>query len=257
MKLRVVIADDEAPARRELKYLLDQTGCVDIVGEASSGSAALRLILESQPQLVFLDVQMPSLSGLELSKLLCRLPEKPLVIFSTAFEKYALAAFDVEAFDYILKPITFERINKAVMRAVKFVRSKEDAAGADSRLSPLAGQAQDSADHPQKIPLYKGEKIMPTAPQDIIFARIESGEIMAHTVEAAYRIKSTLNELESRLQSSGFVRVHRSALVNTNHVKEVMPWFNGSYKLVMDDRDRTEILVSRYNVKELKQYLNL
>jgi|WetSurMetagenome_2_1015567.scaffolds.fasta_scaffold00091_11 two-component system, LytTR family, response regulator LytT len=256
MKMKVVIADDEAPARRELKYLLGQTGCVDVVGEASSGSAALRVILESQPQLVFLDVQMPAMTGLELSNLLGRLPEKPLIIFSTAFEKYALAAFDAEAFDYILKPYTFERINKAVMRAMKFIGSTEVSAR-DGRQSNVTDQRPEPADMHKKIPLYKGEKIIPTSPQDIIFARIEEGEISVRTIDGGYRTKFSLNELETRLQPDGFVRVHRSALVNSDHVKEVIPWYNGSYKLVMNDRDRTEILVSRYNVKELKQYLNI
>jgi two-component system, LytTR family, response regulator LytT len=257
MKLKIFIADDEAPARRELKYLLGKTGCAEIVGEAASGSEALRVIMESSPQVVFLDVQMPSMTGLELSQLLCRLPEKPLVIFCTAFEKYAIAAFDVEAFDYILKPFTFERINKAIKRAVKYIQAKEHGAGVEGSLSPVAGQIAGTGDLPKKIPLYKGEKIIPTAPQDIIFARIEDGEIMARTMDGGFRTKSPLNELETKLGRFGFVRVHRNALVNTNHVKEVIPWYNGSYKLVMSDRDRTEILVSRYNVKELKQYLNL
>jgi DNA-binding LytR/AlgR family response regulator len=109
----------------------------------------------------------------------------------------------------------------------------------------------------KKIPLYRGEKIIPTSPQAILFARIEEGDIVVRAIEGPFRTRFTLNELESRLAVHGFVRVHRSALVNTNHVKEVIPWFNGSYKLVMNDREKTEILVSRYNVKELKQYLNL
>jgi len=250
MKLRIVIADDEAPARRELKYLLGKTGCAEIIGEAASGSAALRVILESQPQLVFLDVQMPSMTGLELSNLLCRLPEKPLVIFSTAYEKYALAAFDVEAFDYILKPFTFERINKAVQRALKFIQTKEAGAA-------IEAEGPEPRDLPKKIPLYKSGKIIPTAPQEIIFVRIEDGDTVARTGDGGYRTKSPLGELEAKLGRFGFVRVHRSALVNTNHVKEVIPWYNGSYKLVMDDIERTEILVSRYNVKELKQYFNI
>jgi two-component system response regulator LytT len=259
MKLKVFIVDDEAPARRELKYLLGQTGEVEIVGEAASGSVALRGIMESTPQVVFLDVQMPSLNGIELSNLLGRLPEKPLIIFSTAFEKYALAAFDVEAFDYILKPFTIERIQKAVTRAIKFLHLKEMSAAPDARQEQArAGDPRHEAlEVSRKIPLYCGEKIIPTMPQSILYARIEDGEIVVRAVDGGYRTKSTLSELEARLTQYGFVRVHRSALVNTNHVKEVIPWFNGSYKLVMNDRERTEILVSRYNVRELKQYLNL
>jgi DNA-binding LytR/AlgR family response regulator len=258
MNLRVFIVDDEAPARRELRYLLNQTGAVEIVGEASNGSAALRGIMESVPHVVFLDVQMPSLNGLELSNLLGRLPDKPLIIFSTAFEKYALAAFDVAAFDYILKPFTIERIQKAVHRATKLLHLKEAYAMPEGR--PAQARAADRAEAAEvskKIPLYKDEKIIPTAPQSIIYARVEDGEIVVRTSDGSYRTKSTLNELEGRLSAHGFVRVHRSSLVNTNHVKEVIPWFNGSYKLVMNDREKTEILVSRYNVREVKQSLNL
>jgi DNA-binding LytR/AlgR family response regulator len=258
MNLRAFIVDDEAPARRELKYLLNQIGGVEIVGEASNGSAALRGIMESVPHVVFLDVQMPSLNGLELSNLLGRLPEKPLIIFSTAFEKYALAAFDVEAFDYILKPFTIERIQKAVLRAIRFLHLKDAYAAPEGRPEHArTADRPEATEVSRKIPLYKGEKIIPTAPQSIIFARIDGGEIVVRTSDGSYRTKSTLNELEVRLSAYGFVRVHRSSLVNTNHVKEVIPWFNGSYKLVMNDREKTEILVSRYNVREVKQYLNL
>jgi two-component system, LytTR family, response regulator LytT len=252
MRLKAFIVDDEAPARRELRYLLEQAGHIDIIGEASNGSAALRAIMEDLPHMVFLDVQMPSLNGLELSNLLSRLPEKPLIIFSTAFEKYALAAFDAEAFDYILKPFTPERIQKALSRARKYFESREATAGR----SESAGEDEPRQEIP-RIPLYSGGKIIPTSTQCIIFAGIEEGEVVVRTTDGGYRTKFTLNELESRLRRFGFVRVHRSSLVNTNHVKEVIPWFNGSYRLVMDDRDRTEILVSRYHVKELKQYLNL
>jgi two-component system, LytTR family, response regulator LytT len=258
MNLRVYIVDDEAPARRELKYLLSQMSEVEIVGEASNGSAALRGVMESVPHVVFLDVQMPSLNGLELSNLLGRLPEKPLVIFSTAFEKYALAAFDVEAFDYVLKPFTLERMQKAVHRAIKFLHLKDAYAAPEARNDQVrTSERTETFEVSKKIPLYKGEKIIPTASQSIIFARIEDGDIVVRTSDGSYRTKSTLNELEAKLAACGFVRVHRSSLVNTNHVKEVIPWFNGSYKLVMNDREKTEILVSRYNVKELKQYLNL
>lgn len=259
MNMKVFIVDDEAPARRELKYLLGQTGGVEIVGEASNGSAALKGIMETVPHVVFLDVQMPSLNGLELSNLLGRLPEKPLIIFATAFEKYALAAFDVEAFDYILKPFTIERIRKAVHKAAKYLQLKDAYALPEERLETArtAEPKPEALEISKKVPLYKGEKIIPTSPKSILFARVEEGEIIVHTIEGSFRTKSTLNEFESRLSPYGFIRVHRSALVNTNHVKEVIPWFNGSYKLVMNDRERTEILVSRYNVKELKKYFNL
>ena len=114
MTIKAFIIDDESPARRELKYLLEQIEGVDIVGEAPNGALGLKGIRETKPQVVFLDVQMPGLNGLEISEFLCELPDKPLIIFATAFEEYATKAFDVEAFDYILKPFSIERVKKAI-----------------------------------------------------------------------------------------------------------------------------------------------
>lgn len=259
MKMKVFIVDDEAPARRELRYLLDQVGGVDIAGEASNGTAALKGIMDSMPHVVFLDVQMPSLNGLELSEVLCRMPERPLIIFATAFEKYALAAFDVEAFDYVLKPFTLERIKKAISKAAKNLNLHPERAASTG--SAEAGRnivsMQENPEFAKKICLYQGEKIIPVTARNILFAKIDEGEISVRTVEGSFGTKFTLNELESRLAPHGFIRVHRSALVNINHVREVIPWFNGSYKLIMNDRERTEILVSRYNAREVKNYFNL
>lgn len=258
MKLKIFIVDDEAPARRELKYLLGQMDEVEVAGEASNGTAALKGIMEAMPHVVFLDVQMPSLNGLELSEVLCRMPERPLIIFATAFEKYALAAFDVEAFDYILKPFTLERLKKSIHKASKYLNIQPERQAHVPEPARGFVQAQEAAaESIKKICLYHGEKIIPTAPKNILFARIESGEILIRTTDGSYGTKSTLNELESKLAAHGFIRVHRSALVNINHVREVIPWFNGSYKLIMNDREKTEILVSRYNAKDVKSVFNL
>lgn len=259
MKIRVFIVDDEAPARRELRYLLDQVGGVDIVGEASTGTAALKGIMDAAPHVVFLDVQMPSLNGLELSEILCRMPDRPLIIFATAFEKYALAAFDVEAFDYVLKPFTLERIKKALTKAAKNLNLHPEkyAPVSSGEQARAALTGVDASEFAKKICLYQGEKIIPVTAKNILFARIEEGEISVRTTDGSYSTKFTLNELESRLAPHGFIRVHRSALVNINHVREVIPWFNGSYKLIMNDRERTDILVSRYNAREVKNYFNL
>jgi two-component system response regulator LytT len=259
VKIKIFIVDDEAPARRELRYLLAQVGGVDIAGEASNGTAALKGIMDSMPHVVFLDVQMPSLNGLELSEVLCRMPERPLIIFATAFEKYALAAFDVEAFDYVLKPFTLERIKKAIAKAAKTLNLHPERTATSSGFETTKSFAplQENPEFAKKICLYKGEKIIPVTAKNILFAKIEEGEISVRTIDGSYGTKFTLNELESRLAPHGFIRVHRSALVNINHVQEVIPWFNGSYKLIMNDREKTEVLVSRYNAKEVKNYFNL
>lgn len=259
MAIKAFIIDDEAPARRELKYLLEQIEGVDIVGEAPNGTLGLKGIRETKPQVVFLDVQMPGLNGLEVSEFLCELPDKPLIIFATAFEEYATKAFDVEAFDYILKPFSIERVKKAIKKSEKFLHEdslhisllKEAAVLKTPDLRKEAGVAT------KKIPLYKDEKIIPTSPQKILSIKCLDGEISVQTMEGRYKTKSTLNELESKLSPYGFIRTHRSVLVNMNHVLEVIPWFNGSYKVIMNDKEKTEILVSRNYVKDLKKHFDL
>jgi len=246
--LRTFIVDDEAPARRELHYLLEQVAAVEVVGEAANGSAALKGIRETRPRLVFLDIQMPGLSGLELAQFLCELPERPLLVFASAFDEYALQAFEVDAIDYLCKPLTLERVAKAVAKAAK-------------ALSPAAAPpAPEARLHPEpcrKIILYRGETIVPTAAERVIFASAGEGEVFVYAVDGRYRTRCTLNELEQKLAAAGFVRTHRGFLVNINHVLEVVPWFNGSYKLIMDDCERSEVPVSRYNVKDIKRYFDL
>jgi DNA-binding LytR/AlgR family response regulator len=247
MTIRTFIIDDEAPARRELRYLLEQISDAEVVGEAANGGAALKGIRETRPQLIFLDIQMPGMSGLELAQFLCELPYKPLLVFATAFDEYALEAFEVDAIDYLRKPFTQERVAKAFSKAARILSAK---------VQPFA-EPRETFEPGRKIPLYRGESIIPTAPDRIILIRSEEGEVFVQAVDGRYRTRCTLNELEQKLAPSGFVRPHRSFLININHVREVIPWFNGSYKLIMDDRERTEVPVSRYNVKDLKRHFDI
>ena len=246
--LRAFIVDDEAPARRELCYLLEQIPGVETVGEAATGTAALKGIRETKPDLVFLDIQMPGLSGLELAQFLCELPVRPLLIFATACQEHALDAFEVDAVDYLCKPFTGERIAKAVAKAARILAAKT---GSTEAAAPGGG------DSCRRIPLYRGETIIPTNPERIIFARAEEGEVVVHTIDGRYRTRCTLRELEQKLAPAGFFRSHRSFLVNSNHVREVIPWFNGSYKLIMGDKEKTEVPVSRYNVNDLKRHFDI
>ncbi|WP_243361030.1 LytR/AlgR family response regulator transcription factor [Fundidesulfovibrio terrae] len=247
MNLTVFIIDDEGPVRRELKHLLGRIENVEVVGESPSGRAALPDIRELEPDLIFLDIQMPGLSGLELSYLFGDLPKKPLLVFVTAYEEHAVKAFELDALDYILKPFTLERLRKAVDKARRFLRL--DAAAAPQ--APAPGQPE------RRIPLYDGERIVPTLPKHIFFVTSEEGKITVHAVHGRYTVKATISELEARLVPHGFFRAHRSHLVNLNHVAEILPWSGGSYKLIMSDRERTEILVSRYNAKDLKVHFEL
>ncbi len=252
--MKAFIIDDEAPARRELKYLLSRIDGVEVVGEASTGAAGLREVRRLKPNVVFLDIQMPGLDGLEVSRILLESPHKPLLVFATAFQEYAVEAFEVEAFDYILKPFSPERVNKSVAKARDFL-DRVPLKAADVLKSHT--EEQKSFETAKRIPLFKGEKIIPTAPEKILFIRCQGGEQFVYTHEGKYKAKFPMHELEQKLLPFGFIRTHRSFLVNINHVVEVIPWFNGSYKLAMADKEKTEVLVSRYNVKDLKQYFDL
>lgn len=248
VSLRTFIVDDEAPARRELRYLLEQIPEVVVVGEAANGSAALKGIREEKPALVFLDIQMPGLTGLELAQFLAELPMRPLLIFATACQEHALEAFEVDAVDYLCKPFTRERVAKAVSKAARIFAAM---AVTQETVPPK------NSDACRKIPLYRGETIIPTGIEKIMFARAEEGEVWVHTVDGILRTRSTLGDLEQKLSQAGFFRPHRSYLVNSAHVREVIPWFNGGYKLIMGDKDKTEIPVSRYNVGDLKRHFEL
>jgi DNA-binding LytR/AlgR family response regulator len=250
MSLTVFIIDDEGPVRRELKHLLGRIEDVAIVGEAASGTAALPEVRALLPDLVFLDIQMPGLSGLELSYLFGDLPKKPLLVFVTAYEEHAVKAFELDALDYILKPFTLDRLRRAVDKAKRFFRLDEES-------SALKPASESGATQERRIPLYDGERIVPTLPKHIFFVTSEEGRISVHAVHGRYTAKSTISELEDRLVPHGFFRAHRSHLVNLNHVAEILPWTGGSYKLIMSDRERTEILVSRYNAKELKAHFDI
>lgn len=244
--LRVFIVDDEAPARQELRYLLEQVAGVEVVGEAANGTSALKGIRETAPTLVFLDIQMPGLGGLDLARFLAELPSRPLVVFATACPEHALEAFEIDALDYLCKPFSGERVARAVAKAARTL-AKISTSDAESKVGEVC----------RKVPLYRGETIIPTGVDSILFARAEEGEVVVHTMEGRYRTRLTLGELEQKLAPAGFFRPHRSYLVNSNHVREVIPWFNGGYKLVMADRERSEIPVSRYNVGELKKHFDL
>ncbi len=250
MTITVFIIDDEAPTRRELRYLLEQVGDVAILGEASNPSQGLQGIRETRAQLVLLDIQLPGLNGIELAQIIRELPDKPLIIFATAFERFAVQAFNVEAFDYILKPFTLERVAKSIHKARKALRSQVMAP------TPEGPHGPDKTDI-KRVLVHKGGKMIPIAPESIVFIRVTEGEAEVHTADGIFASRSTLNTLESILEPYFFTRVHRNSLVNLNCIIEIVPWSNGSCKLVMNDKARSEVLVSRYNAKDLKQRLIL
>jgi two-component system LytT family response regulator/two-component system response regulator LytT len=269
MSITALIVDDEELAREELKYLLDTTGSVDVLAEGKNGVEAVELIRTHHPDLVFLDVQMPGLDGFAVLKKLLDLGERerlPQIIFATAFDQYAVRAFDVNAIDYLLKPFDRDRVLQAVERAR--LRLQEAGQGGEPKSIPsglrvdtllkLIEQHQSAKPHSGKIVLQAASRLLLIDQKDICFAAIDDGviSVVTPTLEGQSKCR-TLEELFDLLDPSVFWRAHRSYLVNINHIREVVPWFKSSYQLRMADKKQTEIPVSRAQTRRLRELFNL
>ena len=257
MKISALIVDDEQPARDELAFLLKGLPEVEVLGQGKNGVEALNLIRELAPQVVFLDVQMPGLDGLGvIKKLLERKVRLPFMVFVTAYDHYAVQAFEVNAIDYLLKPIARPRLEKALARVRRELESSEPAAQKLDRLVQLAEERPLS--QKTKLLVKTGGRLVLVNSDDVIFASIEDGVITICTRELEGQSNfRTVEELQGNLDPNTFWRVHRSYLVNINRIKEVVPWFKSSYQLKMDDRKQTEIPVSRAQTRRLRELLNL
>jgi two-component system response regulator LytT len=257
MLISTLIVDDEKPARDELAYLLKAFPEISLVGQGKNGVEALALIKEHTPDLVFLDVQMPGLNGFGvLKKLMDRKVKVPHIVFATAFDNYAVQAFEVNAVDYVLKPFDKGRIAKAIARAKKMLEAKSSPA---ERLETLVSQiGAGKPSQPVKLLVKAQQRLLLVDAEDVVLASIEDGLITVVTREfegsSNYR---TLEELQSSLDADIFWRAHRSYLVNINHIKEVVPWFKSSYMLKMNDRKQSEVPVSRAQTKRLRELLKM
>jgi two-component system LytT family response regulator/two-component system response regulator LytT len=279
--MTALIVDDERLAREELKYLLDSAGGVEVVAQGQNGIEAVHLIRTHHPDVVFLDVQMPGLDGFAvLKKLLERDdPDRlPQIIFATAFDQYAVRAFDVNAIDYLLKPFDRARVLQALERArvrLQEVHQLDSEPSPENGVAALAGvkpseerldallrliEQQNAGVRPRsgKIVLQAQNRLFLVDQKDICFAAIDEGiiSVVAATLEGHSKCR-TLEELLELLDPSIFWRAHRSFVVNINHIKEVVPWFKSSYQLRMDDRKQTEIPVSRAQTRRLRELFKL
>ena len=256
-KISALIVDDEQPARDELAYLLKGLHDVEVVGQGKNGVEALNLIRELNPQIVFLDVQMPGLDGFGvIKKLLDRKARLPFFIFATAYDHYAVQAFEVNAIDYLLKPIAKLRLEKAIGKVRRELESAEPAAQKLDRLVQLVEERPSL--QRTKLLVKTGGRLVLVNSDDMIFASIEDGVITIVTRELEGESNfRTVEELQGNLDPKTFWRAHRSYLVNINRIREVVPWFKSSYQLKMDDRKQTEIPVSRAQTKRLRELLNL
>lgn len=250
--MSAIIADDEQLAREELKFLLDQIGDVEVVAVAGNGFEALDAIKRLDPALAFLDIQMPGLDGLSVVRRLREQNiEPPHVIFSTAYEQFAVEAFRLEAMDYLLKPVERERLEETINRARRVV--------ADRIIESAAAPVPPRSSSPfTKLLLRSGTRNLIVDPQELIYATIDSGVITLVTAQAEGQSSfRTLEELLGSLDPDVFWRAHRSFVVNINRIREVVPWFKSTYQLKMDDKKASEIPVSRMQSRRLREMLNL
>jgi two-component system, LytTR family, response regulator len=249
--LTAIIVDDEPLARDELAYLLKDIPDIEILGTAVNGIEALDLIQKLEPDLVFLDVQMPGLDGMGVVR---RLREKnidlPHFIFATAFDQYAVEAFRVEAMDYLLKPVERARLEETLERARRAVQESQKTQTAEP--PPRVGPVR------TKLLVRKENRQLIVDAHELVYATIESGQITLVTThfegQSSYR---TIEDLQADLDRETFWRVHRSYLVNINRIKEVVPWFKSSFQLRMDDKRGSEVPVSRVQTKRLRELLKL
>lgn len=253
--LTAVVADDEQPARDELCFLLGQLDGVEVVGQASSGPEAVDAIVKLEPDVAFLDIQMPGLTGLDVVRRLHETGASAAVVFVTAYDQLAVEAFEVNAVDYLLKPVESQRLAMAVSRArARRTGSAPPLADQLDRLMRLMA----SSNRPTQIAVKVQERYILVHADDILYASVVDDSITIVTGQVSGTSNDrTLDELQARLDPAVFWRVHRSHLVNINKIKEIVPWFSRNYILRMRDAKATEIPVSRSQTRRLRDYLKL
>jgi len=259
MPINTIIVDDEKPAREELAFLLKAFPEISLIGQGKNGLEAVSLIKEHNPDLVFLDVQMPGLDGFGvLKKLVERKLKVPHVVFATAFDHYAVQAFDVNAVDYVLKPFDKARLSKAIQKAKKEIEAHTSTTERLEQLVSQLAAPKPSSNQPSKILIRSQQRMLLVDAEDLIFASIEGGliSVTAKDLEGSSNYR-TLEELHATLDSDSFWRPHRSYLVNIHHIREVVPWFKSSFMLKMNDKKSSEIPVSRQQTKRLRELFKL
>jgi DNA-binding LytR/AlgR family response regulator len=259
--IRALVVDDERLAREELCFLLGESGGVDIAGQAADGVVALRLAGELKPDVVFLDVQMPGLTGFEVARRLLLTESPPELVFVTAFDQHAIDAFSVNAVDYVLKPVDAERLGQTLERLRSRLASRTGSARmplSPDELEKVIEAVQARRGRREQIAIRTGDKFTLVQAEELVHASLVDESIVVAT-QTMYGTSNyrTLDELQARLDPAVFWRVHRSHLVNITKIKEIVPWFSRNYLLKMKDPKSTEIPVSRAQTKRLREYLQI
>jgi two-component system LytT family response regulator len=233
---RVLIADDEAPARRKLSRFMDAHQNLEIVAEASNGVDAIDLIGITKPDIVFLDIHMPDLDGLGVAEAIARMPSPPVIVFVTAHDQYALRAFDVSAVDYLLKPYDRERFDRALERAV--ARTALPEAGASVKLARIIEEARNESGYAKRLLVPHEGRSFFVPVLELIRVASDGNNVELYTRRGVFRLRTTMESLETRLDPTQFVRIHRSHLINIDSVAAIEPAFHGDYLAILHNGER-------------------
>jgi len=252
MKLKALIVDDEYPARQELRYMLQDYKDIEVVGEATNAKEALNLVSALDYSVLFLDINMPGMNGLELSRAIQKKPNPPLIVFVTAYEEHALEAFEVNAVDYLLKPLDEKRLKQAIDRIRHIV---------EHRQHPTTAPSKDIVETDKgsfnRLPVESEGKTILLDQNDLIYACTQGDNVYIKTANGQYLTRFTLKELEARLNPKIFFRCHRAYIANLTKIREIVPFFNGTYTLIMADKQNSEVPVSRKQARILKNLLGI
>lgn len=241
MTVRVFIVDDEQPAREELAFMLGEISEVLLIGEASTGMEAVKKAKELKPDLMFLDIQLPDLTGLQVAELLNEFDFAIQIVFLTAYDHFAIEAFKLRAFHYLLKPYDLEDLIEVF----------------DTYSDMLKENQLKTGQTKNKLAIETENGITYLSPKEIYFIEKQGREVIIHTKTAKMKALFTLSELFEKLERFSFFRTHKSYLVNLEHIKELRAWFSGSYNLSMNDQEQSEVPVSRNYVKDLREKVEL
>ena len=248
-KLRVIIVEDESPARELIKAFLKSHENIELLTECSDGFSGVKAINENKPDLVFLDIQMPKLTGFEVLELLDEMPE---IIFTTAFDQYAIKAFELSAVDYLMKPFSKRRFDEAIDKVYSRLHQKRESA---ENLQTLAKKVKEDTKEIERLFVKTGNKIDVVVVPDIIRIEALDDYVEIFTAEKKYVKKETMNFLEQSLPEETFVRVHRSSIINVNYMKKMERYGKESYIVIL--KDGSKVNVSKSRTKELKQLLGI
>ncbi|HHO54901.1 MAG TPA: response regulator transcription factor [Trueperaceae bacterium] len=249
--MNILIADDEAPARGELSYILDMLEPKAKLHEAKNGTDALKIIASQKIDVVFLDINMPGISGLAVANTIIEMKDPPIIIFATAYNEHAASAFEMAALDYLVKPFSEKRVAKTLERIHQKLAEKDLREESNHNLK---NYLEDKNTDLKKIWLEReNENLLLLDYKDIYWFAAEDKKVYAHSFNEKFVVRYTLKELENILSADKFIRVHKAYLVNISHISELVPWFSGNYLVRMKDENHSELKLSRRYAVKLKE----